>query len=323
MLRVGILGAGHFAKAHCRAIARLAGRVEAVCVARRDLDKGFEYDVPVMAPDELVVSPDVDAVAVCLPNHLHREYSERALRAGKHVFCEKPMALTIEDADALLDVAGKTDRVFLVGHLARFVPAYATVSAILESGRLGAPRNAYVSRLHVGSGRSWRMDPAIGGGVVFDLLIHDIDLLTWYLGRPTAVVARGQRHFQGTYAHLAAIFTYDGGAVAVAEGSFTLPRGSGLRAFLRIVCENGYVEVDPSDTETTVRVRAAGEEEERLAQATPDVLIDGLVGEYEEFLSTVAGAAPQRLRPEDARLAVECAVLATRAADTGEAVAFP
>jgi len=327
MLRIGIIGAGHFAKAHLNALERLRDDVRVTRVARRDMDRPFPEAEAVGAvltpPEELMRAADVDAVVVCTTNDLHRHYAEAALRAGKDVFCEKPLAMNVADADAVLRAANESGRLLMVGHLARHIPVYATVAEIVESGRLGAPRYAYVNRMHCGGGgRSWRMDPDVGGGVVFDLLIHDLDLLTWYLGRPASVAARGHRHAQGGYDYLAAIFTYPDGVTAVAEGGFVFRPPAGLRSMLRLVCERGHIEVNTSDTEAPVRVFEEGVPEEKISAKLDNLLVEGLVAEHKEFLAAVQGGAQGRLRAEDARQAVACAEAAIRAATTAETVVF-
>lgn len=325
MLRIGIIGAGHFAKAHIEALGRLGGRARVTRVARRNMDQGFPEaeaaGAALVTSEELIGSPDVDAVTVCVTNNLHRRFAEAALRAGKPVFCEKPLAMTVEDADAVLRTAEETGQFLMVGHLARHIPVYGTVAEILETGRLGRPRAAYVNRMHCGGGgRSWRMDPEIGGGVVFDLLIHDLDLLTWYLGKPLSVTARGRRHAQGGYDYLAAIFSYPEDVVAIAEGGFVFRPPAGLRSMLRLVCERGHIEVNTNDPEAPVRVFEEGKSEEKIPAKLDNLLVNGLVAEYEEFIDATQGKIHGRLRPEDARQAVACAVAAIESADNGKEV---
>ena len=326
MLRLGMIGAGHFAKAHVAALRELTERVQLTVAARRNAEQPFPeaqaLGATLMPVDELVASDDVDAVTVCAPNHLHRQFAEAALAAGKHVFCEKPLAMTLEDADALLEAAGHSRQVLMVGHVTRHLPVYMAVAEILESGRLGALRAAYVNRMHSGEGRWWRMNPEVGGGVVFDLLVHDFDLLTWYMGRPDSVVARGHKHPQGAYDQIAAIFTYQDGRTAVAEGGLYLRPPCGVRASLRVVCSRGHLEVDSSDTESPIHVFEEGHEETRLSVPTRDQRTKALTGEYAEFLAAIDGEVDGRLRLEDARQAVACAVLTVRAAQSGEEVTF-
>ncbi len=326
MYRIGILGAGHFAAAHLQAIARHKERARAVCFARQssgaEFAKAKEEDVAEVSVEELLESSEIDVVSICVPNHLHRRFAEAALLAGKHVFCEKPLALNVADADAVLRAAQSRGRKLLVGHLTRHIPAYVKVSEILGSGRLGTPRAGYVSRMHCGGGRSWRMDPEIGGGVIFDLLIHDLDLLNWYFGAPKSVVARGHRHEQGGYDYAAAIFTFENGVTAVAEGGFVFRPPAGLRSSLRIVCERGHIEVNTNDLAAPIRVFEEGVPEEAISVPMQDLLAEGLASEYQEFFDMIEAKPGGRLEPADARTAVACAAAIVQAADSGEEVAI-
>lgn len=321
MHRIGILGAGHFAAAHLTALARFEDCARAVSFARRNPGTPFPEAAEAGAKetdiDALLAAPEIDAVVVCVPNHLHRTYAEAALRAGKHVFCEKPLALNVADADAVLAAATESGRTLIVGHLTRHVPAYVAVAEILESGRLGAPRAGYASRMHCGGGRSWRMDAQVGGGVVFDLLIHDLDLLNWYFGPPERVVARGHRHEQGGYDHAAAIFSYANGVTTIVEGGFVFRPPAGLRSTLRVVCERGHIEVNTNDLDAPIRVFEEGQPEQKITVPLQDLLVDGLAAEYEEFFDAIEGNPHNRLDPRDARTAVACAAALIEAADTG------
>lgn len=323
MMRVGLLGAGHFAKAHVAALGQMTDAIRVTRYARRDEAAAFpeaeEVGAARMGVDELLASDDVDAVLVCVPNYLHRAFAQQALRAGKHVFCEKPLALNVADANAVLATARETDRVLMVGHLTRHLPAYVMVGDILAEGRLGLPVAAYASRMHsAGTDRPWRMDADLGGGVAFDLLVHDLDLLNWYLGHPESVVARGRRHASGGYAYVAATFNYADHKIALAEGGFVFCPPAGLRATLRVVCEQGHIEVNAHDKEAPIRVFEEGREEERVSVKTEDLLIDGLKAEWAEFIQSIDGNPDGRLRTEDARWVVACADAVVRAADTGD-----
>src|SRR6185437_12415137 len=87
--------------------------------------------------DTVLADPDVDVVDICVPTPLHREAAERALAAGKHVFLEKPIALTVDDADAIVDAAERSGRLFMVGLVLRFWPEYVELQRRIASGELG------------------------------------------------------------------------------------------------------------------------------------------------------------------------------------------
>ncbi|MBN2307919.1 MAG: Gfo/Idh/MocA family oxidoreductase [Candidatus Hydrogenedentes bacterium] len=328
MLRVGILGAGHFATRHLAALERLHGRIQLVCVGREHPERPFPpaeaLGVPVLAPDAVIASPDVDAVCVCAPNHRHRSLAEAALGAGKHVFCEKPLVLTVADADALIRASTEANRVLMAGHLTRYTPIYTAAAAALAAGRIGKPVAVQAARLQVrGDDASWRMDGHAGGGAPFDLLIHDFDLLNWFLGPPECVFARGRRHARGAYDSMTAVFSYAGRVTAGVYGGFVLQPPAPFRAQFRVIGERGHIGIDTADTEHPVRVLEAGREEEAVPLEPPAPGLEGVAGEWGEFADTVEGRGAGRLRLGDARQAVACAALAVRSADEAVELRFP
>ena len=133
---------------------------------------------------EAISREDVDIVSVCTPDYFHREHTVAALEAGKHVLCEKPMALSIEDCRAMTDAAQANDRLLMVGQVGRFAPGFKQAKEIIDSGRIGELffveseyAHSYEKARGVGD---WRVDPrrepVIGGGC------HAVDLLRWGSG---------------------------------------------------------------------------------------------------------------------------------------------
>jgi predicted dehydrogenase len=326
MLGIGILGAGNFAGKHLRAIDGLQDRARVVKAARRSAEpwpQAEERGIELVDVDALLGADDVDAVAVCVPNGLHAQFVTAALEAGKHVFCEKPLATTVEDADRLIALAREKQRVLMVGHLTRHTASYAAVSDVLRSGRLGAPQAVHSSRLQVRSAAGWRLDPQLGGGVAFDLLIHDFDLLIWYLGKPRDVVAKALRTDGQACRYLLAMFDYGNGVAPVVEGGFVLPEGSPFQGSLRIVCEGGLLEIDAAlPAGSILRIVENGTQPVMVPAPHYTKTCRGLLGEYDEFLDAVAGRPHDRLRLEDARMAVELACVAVRSVEEGRGVVF-
>src|SRR6185503_3694659 len=120
--------------------------------------------------------PDVDAIDICLPTPLHREWTEASLAAGKHVFLEKPIALTLEDADAIVAAAEASDRLFMVGLVLRFWPEYVELQRRIASGKLGRPEVVSAFRLSPPADwNDWMADASQSGGTPVDLMIHDFD----------------------------------------------------------------------------------------------------------------------------------------------------
>jgi predicted dehydrogenase len=184
-----------------------------------------------------VSDPEVDAVDICLPTPLHREWAERALAAGKHVFLEKPLALTAEDADAIVSAGAEAGRVLMVGLVLRFWPEYVELERRISAGELGRPRAVSTYRLSPPiDWNDWMADAAQSGGVAVDMLVHDFDQMNWLLGRPRRVFATEPRP-----GHVHALVEYEG-AAGIAEGSVAMPRSYPFSSDIRVLCEGGGAE---------------------------------------------------------------------------------
>ncbi|MCM8770094.1 MAG: Gfo/Idh/MocA family oxidoreductase, partial [Candidatus Omnitrophica bacterium] len=143
--------------------------------------------------EELLEDKEIDFVYIPLPNHLHLEWIEKSAKKGKHILCEKPLALTLEDCQAIVTAAKKSQGKFMIGQVCRFAPAFSLTKNLIESGEIGElffveSEYAHDYRVAPGVGH-WRKDPArprepfIGGGC------HAVDLLRWIAGDPLEVFA--------------------------------------------------------------------------------------------------------------------------------------
>jgi predicted dehydrogenase len=141
---------------------------------------------------ELLNDPDIDAVDICLPTHLHYATALAALHAGKHVLVEKPLSLDGDLADQLIGEAHSVNRVLMAAQVLRFVPAYRGLAESLSSGKYGTVRSALFRRRCAAPAWSkWLGDADKSGGGVFDLLIHDVDFALMLFGMPESVSATG------------------------------------------------------------------------------------------------------------------------------------
>ena len=171
--------------------------VVAVCDVREETawKVAEEYGVETWSTDyrEVVEREDVDIVSVCTPDHLHREHVVAALEAGKHVLCEKPMALTSEDCEAMIAEADRSGRQLMVGQVCRFAPGFRTAKQIVRSGRIGELFFVESEYAHnytkVPGVGGWRKDPEIGREPVIGGGIHAVDLVRWMAGNCVEVSA--------------------------------------------------------------------------------------------------------------------------------------
>jgi len=242
MVTVAILGGGFMGGAHAANYQALGDRVRVKTVASRPSEKAKRVADSVGAEltadlEAAIADPDVDAVDVCLPSILHRKAATAAFDAGKHVFLEKPIALTSEDADAILDAAERSGRILMVGMVLRFWPEYVELQRRLVSGELGRPIAVSTSRLSPPADWNvWMADRAQSGGTAVDLMIHDLDQMNCLLGTPRAVYAS-----EPTPGHVNALVEYDG-ACGVAEASMCMPRSYSFTSSIRVLCESGVAE---------------------------------------------------------------------------------
>jgi len=247
MLSAAILGAGFMGATHAAGWKALGGRARVCWVSSRSSEKaartaavvGARPTTDLWAP---IGDPEVQAVDVCLPTLLHREACERAFAARKHVLLEKPIALSIGDADAILAARDRSGCVLLVALVLRFFPEYKEIERRVAGRSMGRPLEVSTYRLSPPADwNDWIRDPVQSGGPAVDLLIHDFDQMNWLLGRPRRVFARSIASQGGIPGHLVSVVEYDD-AEAAAEGSMMMPRSYPFSAGIRVLCEDGVLE---------------------------------------------------------------------------------
>ncbi len=202
-LGIGLIGCGRMGRALAQVIRdQVPG---AAMVAGYDPFPGsreaFAREIGAPAVDsleELLGRDDVGAVLIASPNHLHREQTEAAAAAGKHVFCEKPMALSVADCDRMIAACEQAGVRLMVGHNTRLEPLSRRLREIAESGELGAPLYGYGCYFFDGfkerESGVWHLDRAHSGGVLFHMGIHQIDLFHAIFGPTRRVQYAGGRY---------------------------------------------------------------------------------------------------------------------------------
>ncbi len=198
-LRFGIIGVGNIAPLHATAIKNTPG-AELVAVATRNPERGsrFVRDYGgILCADyrDLIASKDVDAVTICTPHDLHAPMTINAAAAGKHVLCEKPMARTMADCDAMIAACERAGVTLGVIFQSRFEPQTRKLKLLLEAGTLGRLVWVSANTIWYRSDEYYHNDPwrrtwdRAGGGVLINQAIHAIDLLLWLTGFPARVTA--------------------------------------------------------------------------------------------------------------------------------------
>jgi UDP-N-acetylglucosamine 3-dehydrogenase len=247
VIGAAILGAGFMGATHATGWNALGGRARVRWVSSRSGEKaartaagvGAQPTTDLWAPME---DPEVQAVDVCLPTALHREACERAFAARKHVLVEKPIALTIGDADAILAARDRSGCMLAVAMVLRFFQEYVEIERRVGARELGRPVEVSTYRLSPPADwNDWMRDPVQSGGPAVDLLSHDFDQMNWLLGRPRRVFARSIAAQGSAPGHIVTLVQYDG-AEAAAEGNMMMPRSYPFSAGIRVLCEGGVLE---------------------------------------------------------------------------------
>lgn len=245
MLRVGIAGAGHFGRYH--ALKAAAGsRTTLTGIFDPDLERaktvGWEAGAKEMAFDDLLDASD--AIIVAAPAEAHYDLAARALRAGKHVLVEKPIAATLEQADELGRLARERALVLQVGHLERFSAAYQAMA-----GKIGAP--LYIEATRIAPFKPRGTDVS----VILDLMIHDLDLVLALIDSEIESVDAVGAPVASPHEDIAnARLRFVNGAVATITASRISPR---TERRMRIFAQNSYMAADFSARKLTVIARSA------------------------------------------------------------------
>ncbi len=328
MIRIAILGAGFMGATHAAGWQALGRRARVTTVCARTAVHGRAVAQAVGAAfstdlDSVLADPDIDAVDICLPTPLHRSATERALGAGKHVLLEKPIALTLADAEAIARTAAKSDRIFMVALVLRFFAEYAEIARRVRAGELGKPLAASAYRLSAPADwNTWMLDPAQSGGTLVDDLVHDFDQMNVLFGSARRVLARTA---PGQPGHVHAIVSYEAGE-ALVEGSAAMPASFGFSAGIRVLCERGSIEhvfrSAPEgdgnigiDSERSLRVHGASAEPEAVEVPAADPW----ASEIAYFARCIeSNRLPELGTAEQACAALRVSLAAVRSVESGQ-----
>jgi predicted dehydrogenase len=318
---VGLVGMGFIGKTHLGVYARSrAAHLVAVCDLserrlKRDLaaasgnirhDTGVKVDFSNVCSTSdfraILKDSDVEMVDLCLPTHLHKKFALAALKAGKHVLCEKPIALSSAEAKTLLAAAKKAKGHFMVAHCMRFWPEYVFARDAVKSKRYGRVLSAAFRRYSAAPGWSWQnwmLNSRRSGGVPLDLHIHDADFISVLFGMPKKVFASVPRMSSGGW--ISACYDYGRAMHVSAEAAWVPARDFPFSMSYLITCEKGVLDYDSSRT-PALQVRLANGNVEAVELDKRD----GYTREIEYFLRCVIDRRkPLLATPEDAARAVK------------------
>jgi predicted dehydrogenase len=301
---------------HLSAYAKIAGaHVAAVCAGRSGNFTGdlsqvggnlsrepVKFDFSAVRKyagwKELITDPGIDAVDICLPTDLHVEVTVAALENGKHVLCEKPMALTVEGCERMIDAAMQAHRILMIGQVLRFWPEYEELKRFVQSGDYGKIRSAtFIRRSGLPDWSRWLTDESRSGGALLDLLLHDIDQALLLFGMPQRVAAKSMNGPDTTMATL----IYGGGPEVRVQGGWFAP-GTPFSMSFQIRADRAELEWMP---EGLFLSDMTGQRRKLNIGST-----DAYESELAYFLGCCHnGEQPRRCLPEESAEAVRVALL--------------
>ncbi len=245
---------------------------------------------------ELVNDPALDAVDICLPTDLHVSVTLAALAAGKHVLCEKPMALDSEGCDRMTAAAEQHGRILMIGQVLRFWPEYLALEQFVKQQAHHMTAVRFVRSAGLPDWSQWLVDERRSGGAVLDLLVHDIDQAVWLFGMPGRVAAKSL----GPVDTISAVLTYEQGLHVQIEGGW-LAAGQPFSMGFEARSNHALLEL------TSEGLFRDDETGRHKVQSEKDDAYQAEVGYFVDCCRT--GDSPERCMPRDSAKAIKLAAL--------------
>ncbi|MBR2406335.1 MAG: Gfo/Idh/MocA family oxidoreductase [Clostridia bacterium] len=245
MIKVGLIGCGFMGAMHANCYRSLAGvEVAAVADIRPEKAAALAQGATVYADGmDLIAEADVDVIDICLPTFLHAKYALAAMDKVRYVFVEKPVALTVNEGEAMLAKAREVGCFVQVGQVIRFWDEYVALRDMVKSNKYGRVVNANFRRISPRPDwgwQDWLLDASLSGGAAQDLHIHDIDYVLSVFGEPEAFFSV-KNTLSETNSYVNTLLRYHDKAITV-EGTWDLPGCHPFEATFRVVFEKAVVE---------------------------------------------------------------------------------
>jgi len=338
MVRVALVGCGFMGRMHYSRWSAIDG-VEVTAICHTDTDRlkrentasgnievdgaAIEFNKLSLYSDfaEMLAEGGLDAVSITLPTDLHAAFSIKALEAGLHVLCEKPMALNVAQCDNMIAAAKRSGKNLQIGHCIRFWPEYAKAKEMVDSGEYGKVVAATFRRLGsipTWSRSNWFTDEGRSGGMALDLHIHDTDFVQYLLGMPRAVRSFGAKSLGLGLTHVVTQYLYGDDRMITAEGSWQMMPSFGFEMSFNIEMEKATLVYDNTREPAFKVCPPTGE------AFTPELQkADGYSLEMAHFVKAIRGEKVKRVTTlEQSRNSVRIVEAEKESAETGKSVSL-
>jgi predicted dehydrogenase len=343
--KVAIIGAGFIAEIHAESYRRFVAGADVVAVCSRDASRAQafarKHGIPRWFDDigKVLTGLDCDVVDICVPNHLHAEIAIAAAGAGKHVIIEKPLCLTLEEADAMIAACKAHDRKLMYAEELCFAPKYERVRAVAAAGALGSIYYMRQCEKHSGPHSDWFYDSnESGGGALMDMGCHGLAWFRWMLGgRPkvlsvyaamqSGIIHKGRTRCEE---NSVCIVEFEGGTIGVVENSWA--KLGGMEDRVEVVGSGGAMYADLfmgnsaltySEKGYDYAMEKAGSTRGWTFTTFEEAFNQGYPQELTHFISCVADDTPPATTGEDGRAVLELMYAAYHSARIGQKVSLP
>lgn len=328
-IRVGIIGAGRIGRLHAENLVRRIPGAEAVAVAdvveeaARGLAEGLGIPNAFGEPSPILGDPSIDAVLICSSTDTHARFIEQAAQAGKHIFCEKPIALDLEEIDRALAAVERAGVILQVGFNRRFDPSFAEARRLVQSGAIGKPHVLRITS----------RDPApppidyikVSGGIFLDMTIHDFDMARFLMGEEVVeVFASGTVLVDPKIGEVGDVDTavvtlrFSSGALGVIDNSRRATYGYDQR--VEVFGERGMVRVENPKPHQAVLSSEDGDYSPPLLHFFVERYAESYVRELTDFLSCVREGKQPPVTGRDGKIPVVMGYAAKRSLEEGRPV---
>lgn len=337
-IRYGLVGCGFISNVHAEALATVPGAVVAACCSPdEDMRRAFceKHRIPGFADHRAMLKDgNIDAVIIGVPNFLHAQIALDAAAAGKHVVCEKPLALTLEEAERMIEACRKAGVLLCYAEELCFVPKYERARELSNAGAIGRVYRVHQVEKHAGPYSEWFFDPArAGGGILMDMGCHSIEFARAFLGKPPV---RAVTAWMDTVLHrertrmeddVVLLLEFEGGASALLESSWALL--GGMDSITHILGTEGVIHADLLKGQglSVFSLQGYGDYAPGARGWTfPDVawsFTNGYPQEDAHFTECMRTGAAPRESGEDGRMVLEIMLAAYASAAERRTVALP
>ncbi len=267
---------------------------------------------------------NVDIVDICTPTDLHKDFTLRAAAAGKDIICEKPIALNVSDAKEMIATCQENNVRLFIAQVVRFFPMYRKAQEQVQAGAIGEIGVMRLYRMgYMPQGfENWYADENRSGGIIMDIMIHDIDYALWLAGKAKRVYAKSikSQHPEISADYALVTIKFENNAMAILDGGWAFPSGN-FTTSLDIAGSEGVIEWKMSDANSIIPSLKKNEADIAPVAVPQSVLEQSpYATQIQHFYDAIKNGTEFDVTPQDALNAIELALAAKESLETGQPV---